>query len=621
MSVIAAELEIDAAAARKRLGEVYRKFGILGKGPGKLAKLQQLLVLKAQERPAAGIPGQVSHRTQLADLPPDDGLFEAEAFYGRTEELARLEDLIVTERCRLVELIGLGGIGKTTLSLALAKRVYHQFDQVIWRSLSHAPPLKELLAALLKTLSDDQSERPSPLQGAESDLLATLLSQMQRRRCLLVLDGAESILRSDALAGHYREGYIGYGELLKRVAKTDHQSCLVITSGEKTQEFTALESKKVQAFHLQGLKDSEASSFLRDRGAFAETEDWPKLVQLYSGNPLALKIAAVTIHELFGGRVSDFLQQGTTVFGDIRNLLEAQFNRLSKLERDILYWLTVDCEPVALADLRADLVPSVSQSHLLEALESLGRRSLVERDRALFSLQPVVMEYVAERLMEKMAEEIRSGHLRRLNSHALIKADAKDYIRERQIYDLLQPLLEKLMALFEQEERLKQVLLERMALWQQAPLKPGYAAGNLLNLLWQLGLPVSDSNFSHLTVRQAYLKDMSLHRVNFSGADLSGSVFAEKLGSILAVAFRPDGKLLAMGDTDGYIRLWNVETGEQTATWQGHEDWVRTVAFSPNGKLLASGSEDKTIRLWHVETGQCLRVLLGHTSWIRSVAF
>ena len=633
-AAIAADLEIDAAAARKRLGEVYRKFGILGKGPGKLAKLQQMLMLQAQNgfaepEPAVHQVGgqadsQVDNRAAALSGGtlswPDDGLIEADTFYGRTEELAKLETLISGERCRLVELIGLGGIGKTTLSLALAKQLYHQFDQVIWRSLSHAPPLKDLLAVLLRLLLDDQPERFRQPQG-ESDLLESLLNQMQRRRCLLVLDGAESILRSDALAGHYREGYVGYGELLKRVARTDHQSCLVITSAEKTQEFTALEGKKVRAFHLQGLKDSEASSFLRAKGAFAETEDWPKLVQLYSGNPLALKIAAVTIQELFGGSVSDFLQQGTTVFGDIRNLLEAQFNRLSKPERDILYWLTIYCEPVTLADLRADLVPNVSQRRLLEALESLGRRSLVERDRALFSLQPVVMEYVADRLMEKMAEEIRSGHLRRFNSHALIKAQAKDYIRERQIQNLLLPLLEKLMAIFEQEDRLQQVLLDRMALWQQATLKPGYAAGNALNLLWKLGLPVSHCDFSHLTVRQAYLKELSLHQVNFSGADLSGSVFAEKLGSILAIAFRPNGTLLAMGDTEGNIRLWNVETGEQMATWQGHEDWVRSVAFSPDGQLLASGSEDKTIRLWDVETGQCLRVLQGHVGWLRSVVF
>ena len=631
MSVVAADLEIDAAAARKRLGEVYRKFGIIGKGPGKLAKLQQLLLQQAQdgETALATVPSPTDHPhrlTQPADRMgklPDDGLIEVDPLYGRTEELAKLEELILIERCRLIELIGLSGIGKTTLSLALAKRLYHQFDQVIRRSLSHAPALKDLLIDLLNILIDDWPEQGlSQLQGSESELLELLLTQLQRRRCLLVLDGVESMLRSDTLAGHYREGYSGYSELLMQVARTDHQSCLVITSSEKTQEFTTLEGQKARAFHLQGLNDSEASSFLQAKGAFAETEsDWPKLVQLYRGNPLALKIAAVTIQELFGGSIRDFLQQGTTVFGDIRNLLEAQFNRLSTLERDILYWLTIYCEPVELANLRADLVPSVSLPRLLEALESLGRRSLVERDRALFSLQPVVMEYLAVRLIEKMAEEIRSGHLRRLNSHALIKAEAKDYIRERQIRDLLQPLLERLIALFEQEERVKQLLLDRLALWQQSPLKPGYAAGNILNLLWKLGLPISDCNFSNLTVRQAYLKDISLHGVDFSGADLSGSVFAEKLGSILAIAFRPDGQLLAMGDTEGHIRLWHVETGEQTATWQGHEDWVRSVAFSPDGRLLASGSEDKTIRIWDVKTGQCLKILQGHTSWIRSVAF
>ena len=184
MSVVAADLEIDAAAARKRLGEVYRKFGIIGKGPGKLAKLQQLLLQQAQdgETALATVPSPTDHPhrlTQPADRMsklPDDGLIEVDPLYGRTEELAKLEELILTERCRLIELIGLSGIGKTSLSLALAKRLYHQFDQVIRRSLSHAPALKDLLLDLLSLLIDDWPEQGlSQFQGSESELLELLL--------------------------------------------------------------------------------------------------------------------------------------------------------------------------------------------------------------------------------------------------------------------------------------------------------------------------------------------------------------------------------------------------------------------------------------------------------------
>ncbi|MBF2002640.1 MAG: hypothetical protein IGS38_18185 [Synechococcales cyanobacterium M58_A2018_015] len=621
---IATQLGIDATAVRKRLGEVYRKFHIGGKGPGKLARLQQMLIAEYQEQAASSralLPSESAaseHRSSSVAI--YDSRVAVDSFYGREAELQELERWIVTDRCRLVELLGIGGIGKTALSVELTTRIQDQFEKVVWRSLGNAPPLQEVLTDVLKTFSHGQTIEPT---APQADQIAELLRYFKHYRCLLILDGAEAILRSDALAGDYRDGYQDYGRLLEQVGITDHQSCLVLISGEKTKEFASLEGKKVRAFHLLGLKPTEGQAIFREKGIFAESEQqWRDIVQRYGGNPLALRIASVTIQELFGGSLSEFLKQGTAVFGDIRTLLEQQIARLSSLEKQIMYWLAINSEPVSLQELRDDLVPPVSLPRLLEAIESLGRRSLVERDKALFSLQPVILEFVASRLVERICEEIVTGNLKHFNRHALIKAQSQDYIRERQISGVLHPLIEKLSERYENRAVLRQRLLELLAMLRQhPPLRPGYAAGNLLNLFWQLGIEVKDCDFSGLTVRQAYLKTLSLHRVNFAGADLSKSVFAEKLGSILSVAFSPDGSLLATGDTDSQIRLWNSITGEQIASWQGHDDWVRSVAFSPDGKLLASGSEDKTIRLWTVATGQCLTTLIGHRSWVRSVTF
>lgn len=540
-------------------------------------------------------------------------------FYGRTQELATLEQWILGDHCRLIVLLGMGGIGKTALAVKLAEQVQDKFEYVIWRSLRNAPPIQETLTNLISLLSNQQG---TSLLDIDTQV-SRLVEYLRASRCLLVLDNAESILESGDYAGRYREGYEGYGQLVRRVAETCHQSCLVITSREKP---TGLDSKAgstlpVRTLQISGLQSAEAQKLLEVEDLSGLEDDLVKLIQLYQGNPLALKIISTSIQILFDGNVSEFLEEGTAVFNGISRLLDQQFKRLSELEKQVMFWLAINREPVSHAELQADIVPLISRSKLLEALESLSLRSLIEKSTTGFTQQPVVMEYMTEQFIEQVYEAIATENIHLLMKYALLKAQAKDYVRASQIRIILEPIVSKLRANFRTkdiESKLSQILLK---LQEEFSTLPGYGGGNIINLLHQLKFDLTGYNFSHLTIRQAYLPNVTLHQVNFAHTEIDRCVFAETFGGITSVAFSPDGKLLATSDTRGELQIWQVKDGKQLASCQGHRHWVWAIALSPDGRTLASVSDDYLVKLWDVNTGQCIRTLVGHTYSINAIAF
>ena len=90
---------------------------------------------------------------------------------------------------------------------------------------------------------------------------------------------------------------------------------------------------------------------------------------------------------------------------------------------------------------------------------------------------------------------------------------------------------------------------------------------------------------------------------------------------VLALAWAPDGSLLATGQEDGRTVLWQLPDGAVVATLAGHSGAVQSLAWSHDGDLLASAGFDGTIRLWQVGEETTLAVLQGHRYAVWDVAW
>jgi len=570
-------------------------------------------------------------------------------FHGRTEELDTLKTWIAQDGCRLVVLLGIGGIGKTALSVKLAQEVAGDFEAIIWRSLREAPPLSEMLDEINQVFN---YEPDNPEDLPIHRRITQLIDYLKEHRCLMVFDNVEAILQPQTTAGRYRPGYEDYGDFLTRLGETEHEGCLMLTSREKPKGINALQGPKlpVRVWKVQGLDEGAIAEILKEKGLGVSAAVNHQLADSCNGNPLVLKLIATRIQELYGGSAANYLNRGEAIaIQDVCDVLDQQWQRLSLEEQHIMYWLAINREPVTPEILQEDMMGQPlrpDRRQLIEILYSLVGRSLIEAisgsrttspepQPPTTTLQNVVMEYLTNRFIQEICTELQTGNLNLFNSHALIKATAKDYVRESQIRLILQPIADHLINLIDPQnprpwiEQFLQKLRGSVGANGRSPLHMGqptpkflgYAAGNLINLLCQLKINLSHTNFSQLPIRQAYLKGHSLNHTDFSECHFVGSVFTDVFGPVFCLAVSPTERLVAIGDGYGAIRLWGFDDSQPFLTLQGHQGWVRSIAFSPDGNLLASGSADKTVKLWDLSQGDCLATLTEHQETVRSVVF
>lgn len=319
-------------------------------------------------------------------------------FYGREAERATLRQWLRNDPCRLVGIFGLGGMGKTALTVKIAQEMNTDFEVIIGKSLWDAPPLAEFLSFLLASFLQ-QTDVPLPKE--EPAQLSLLIEYLQQRRSLIILDHFDALFTPHQKAGSFQPDYANYRALLKQIATLAHHSCALLTSREIPDEMMLLEGLglPVRSLNLQGLECQASQSLLQDKGLSLTISEAQVLTERYQGNPIALKIMATAIQELFAGNVQAFLRDNISILTSIKQLLEKQLERLTEAEKIVIYWLANQAEPLSFSELQEQLIPPLSPIILLEALDSLQRRSLIDNQNLSVTLPSMIRAYLQEQVL------------------------------------------------------------------------------------------------------------------------------------------------------------------------------------------------------------------------------
>ncbi|NEQ95276.1 MAG: NACHT domain-containing protein [Cyanothece sp. SIO2G6] len=365
-------------------------------------------------------------------------------FWGRSRLLESLMSQITDHQCRFIAITGMAGIGKTALALALADRVQGEVDGVIWRSLSAYSSLTTLLESLLTTVGDQADTLHQQIRRLQAHL--------QRHRYLIILDGLDTWMPQTADSSGIdssidseinAKNVSDFQTWLMGLAQVSHKSCILVTNRESLPLMATPLAHSTITIPLTGLTPQASEKLLLAAGLAGTSAERKAVGHLYGGNPLAMQLAVPVIQSIFGGNIAAFLRTHTPFVGDrLRLLLNQQLEKLTPMERDIVYWLAIWQEPIPLSRLHTHLFPTPDPMIVLECLVRLEGRSLLDKvfigDDPAFTLPPLVMESVMVDLVERVTAELlqflqpkAAPGVELLRTHCLLRPGTDDIAGDR----------------------------------------------------------------------------------------------------------------------------------------------------------------------------------------------
>lgn len=307
--------------------------------------------------------------------------------YDRTYELKTLTNWILQEKCRLITITGISGIGKTTLAVKLVKEIKNIFEYVIWYNLELYHNFTDFQNKFIEFFTESDSVAFSTNQHN----LLSVTKYLQKYRCLIILDGIHNLFCQGELAGKYQANCQEYRLFFQEIAQLSHQSSVLLIGREEPREMSQFtrQNTLIQNLQLTGLELNSAKKLFEEYGL--EIDNIEPLIDCYQGNPFWLKSVASLIQQL-GNKATELLVNNIILLPeDLKDNLDQQFNRLSAIEKEIMLLLATENKPINLSKLAEHNL--ISTSDLFNVLQSLLRRCLIDQQGNFYDITPVLKQY------------------------------------------------------------------------------------------------------------------------------------------------------------------------------------------------------------------------------------
>ena len=511
-----------------------------------------------------------------------------ERLFGRDADLTAIASWVRDPRVRVIGVVGLGGVGKSSLAAEVARGAGTEFESVFWVQMVDSPEPRSIAASVIAAMGESL-----PIDVSGPAVLRTLGEVLCEHRCLVVLDGAETVL--DA-ADQPADGDSSYDAFLSTWMTLSHRSVLLMTSRvtprvlARRRRPSSARVRNVGGLGLEGARELLASTGVT--GSASEVED---AVTLLSGNPQGLLWLADTTDELFHGDLAAALQSNAIAHGDMVEVFDQQVARLSPTQSAILYWLVILRSSTSIDQLRDCLRPAPPMGPVLTALRVLIDRSMAQRTEHGFQVGGLVIELAQAKIVAFAAAELASDEPNFLHSHSLLVPDAADPVLRAQRAMFLRPVLQA--GPFD-----RPVLLSRLHAAVErsrggAPDRASYLVGNLVNLLAERDTSLDGLDLNGARVWNADFRDVSLRGANLNETDLHGSAFKQAFGSVTCVFALNDGVHLLMGTANG--SLCRVRTGDGCVVQHvnAHRGWLRSILQTLDGDVVSAG-DDGVLTVW-----------------------